>query len=1244
MQSALAYCRIHPAIGIARIGNSPAEYFLGPESVDYNSIPAGGYKDPGEAAAPCLPRIKRQAVRFRVYGFDSAGACLGEITTESAKSMEWTVELANTKASYRRTALADNRDPEPRRARLRNKGIPADQRWKLNITPHARTLIGPSQTARFDDGRFMDIPVSLGEIQTDAQGRLIVLGGSGKAGAYDAAKRLKTSTDNDGWYDDVSDGPLTATVTLADGRIIMAAPAWVVVAHPDFAPALRHTVTEYDVFLDLARRRGVARPSARPSFAREIYPLLDRIAGKQWLDRRALMSFGNIQTQWRTLSQNVAGARQQREAVFADVSRHYMHGKDDAAQDSWLQLTPTQYQILKRWSEGEFESDWQPDASERSESIPFTPLPDDLDRAALDSYAGGILSAHLLDGQAPDIFLPGELLRLDHGKLAAGDLTKGMPCPWQAGFLNDAAACPKEVLGPKTYKDLCAIENQIAALPKDGTGEEVSRVLRERRDSLWLTRETWARGLGDEFPARAERLVHEWPHLGFVACGNREGRRFRWAERPCFVETERSEYLGTMAEYFHRLVNIECNRDFTAKAMELALQMLGDAKFSSDPKYAPFRYTPEDFDARLDQIYADLVENTMFKPVRWESGEITWDAIVDYDEDDDPVWRERVFHIGRASDRAIAERFRQMAPLNLTDGAWLQNTVTAGTMDGVKSRLAAIWFDEAGNGRAELNHSNVYDTLLRSLNIYMPPVTSRDFIEQDFVPSAFESPVFQLCVGLFPQRFLPELLGLTLYVEWEATPTMEPIAFMMAARHIDPQYYRMHAAIDNINVGHGAQAKEAIKLYLHQKREEGGDSVQQEHWQRIWRGYVAWATLGNGANEVIERLMTVDRKQIHLRSSLLLASDILPPFLMALRAGKDAISTFLNEKLSSHTQSWLKAWHVHEPPPAELLQGVRADLNVWLKAGIDEKDRFKNVSLSAETRKLLKLKPKHGVDLIDLNRSLLEDAYPKGIARRAAFPDIKAHYAAKFADLVRKKAPLALQSHRRVPWVMKAFHGKPEDMLQTLIDRGLIDIEHPAHSPFFTKLEFSGPMYKAFTEEEKNVMMDSIEALRTGGIHIVQAEPETSADAENAMLDLVKRRSNEMAYVWVQTVAPHQNGAPASMPEWVEGRPIKLMEVFARTPSLVNPGDPSHSRFFEMISPSGRMADLFAAEEVATVEAWIAQGARVPDGAAHEKAIPIAAAAAAGADKNVGAVSEHSDPPQGSFGDKRWRIGMGAVH
>ncbi|MEO9188830.1 MAG: LodA/GoxA family CTQ-dependent oxidase [Acetobacteraceae bacterium] len=923
--------KIQPPIGVARVGNSPTEFLVGP-----NGSPPPAYKDSGDTDNLFLPRIKRQGALFRIFAYDASGLCLGEIAQGTVRSIEWTVCLANRKAAGRRIGARQGDDRGKAKPGYRNKQVQPKDRWKLEITPQPRQLSEPNRRAVFDDGRFMDIAVCLGEIRTDAESRLIVLGGYGKAGTHDAGKRIRSCTDNDGWYDDVSDGPVSATITLLDGKVIGAAPSWVIVTPPDFAPGLSDAATLY-----------------------------------------------------------------------------------------------------------------------------------------------GSLTDHPVR--------PDDAFRLDHDKLLAGAITQSMACPWQADLLEASAPSspclrPDVVLTEETLETVRRLDERIAALPADTADDEQGRLLRERRDAAWMTRLPWARGLPTDSPAREESLVKEWSHLGFVVDRGTQGA-------PCFVETERSPWLGTMADYFHRLVNIEANRDFTPKALELALGMLEDAKFSADRKFVPFRYSPKTLDKNLDAIYADFVDTVMYKPVPWESGDITWNAILDYDEDDEPVRRERLFRVGRFSDRALAERFRQFGPLNLTDGAWLQNILPAGPVDEVRARLFAIWLDEAGNGRPELNHSNVYDTLLRSLNIYMPPVTSRDFVEQDLVRSAFESSVFQLCVGLFPHRFLPELLGMTLFVEWEATPTMDPISRMMTARHIDPQYYRMHAAIDNINAGHGALAKDAIKMYLHVKEQEGGDGIVQEHWQRIWRGYVAWSTLGNGADEVLERMLIVDKKQIHLRSSLLLASDILPPLIAALRSAQDPVSTYLRGRLSPPTAVLLGAAWTGEAPSADLLDGLRLDLNACLRAGLHDEARFASVPLSAPTRALLRLAPRHGVDLIDLGRSLLEDAYPDGIAPRVGFPDIKGHYAARMAALIRGKTQLALQSHRRKGWLIDAFKGGPEEVMRMLLRRGLIDIHHPAHSPFFEKLEFSGPMYKVFTEEEKAVIIDWIESLRADGAAVARPQP-----------------------------------------------------------------------------------------------------------------------------------------------------------
>src|SRR5690242_18683023 len=83
---------IDPAIGIARVGNSPDEWFLGPELAGPHPVPPGGFKDGAG-------RIKRQAARFRLYGLNGDGQVVAEVTAADA-DIQWTVHLANTKAAW----------------------------------------------------------------------------------------------------------------------------------------------------------------------------------------------------------------------------------------------------------------------------------------------------------------------------------------------------------------------------------------------------------------------------------------------------------------------------------------------------------------------------------------------------------------------------------------------------------------------------------------------------------------------------------------------------------------------------------------------------------------------------------------------------------------------------------------------------------------------------------------------------------------------------------------------------------------------------------------------------------------------------------------------------------------------------------------------------------------------------------------------------------------------------------------
>src|SRR5262245_9754926 len=91
-------CAIHPAIGVARVGNSQEEFFVGPEVNRFRREAVGFFRDATGA-------LKRHAARFRIYGYNAAGQAITEFTAENS-DIEWTVHVANKKAAWYQFQLA----------------------------------------------------------------------------------------------------------------------------------------------------------------------------------------------------------------------------------------------------------------------------------------------------------------------------------------------------------------------------------------------------------------------------------------------------------------------------------------------------------------------------------------------------------------------------------------------------------------------------------------------------------------------------------------------------------------------------------------------------------------------------------------------------------------------------------------------------------------------------------------------------------------------------------------------------------------------------------------------------------------------------------------------------------------------------------------------------------------------------------------------------------------------------------
>ncbi len=120
-----------------------------------------------------------------------------------------------------------------------------------------------------------------------------------------------------------------------------------------------------------------------------------------------------------------------------------------------------------------------------------------------------------------------------------------------------------------------------------------------------------------------------------------------------------------------------------------------------------------------------------------------------------------------------------------------------------------------------------------------------------------------------------------------------------------------------------------------------------------------------------------------LGSTTFSAAEIrdLPSLVTSLKKPDRPFDTWLATRLSPHVRETLEKW-----PAESKMDSLRAVLlndlntNIIPNQAIFEPQRFAGITLREETRKLLEVNPK-GSSLERLNRLLLEDAYPRELAR-----------------------------------------------------------------------------------------------------------------------------------------------------------------------------------------------------------------------------------------------------------------------
>ncbi|MFI0712342.1 LodA/GoxA family CTQ-dependent oxidase [Streptomyces inhibens] len=573
MDKQIAQVKIHPAIGIARVGNSGNEPFIGPESPDQPPLPPGSYKDSSG-------KVIRQAARFRIYGYNKAGEVVRELKLgeEGVTEIKWSVHLANKKAAWYQfhipLDIPEAAGLQDAQRRLRNFDIKGAARKKLVIDPGIQTIhASKHETATFA-GEIMDLPVPLGSASTQNDGRLLVVGGVGKSASFARPEKpISGVANNDTWYDDVSDGPVTAEVTIG-GATKTASPAWVVVGPPHYAPGVKTVRTLYDLLHDVFVTEQTLPVEPQVSYPDHIEPLLTRFCDLQWVNHGFATQFGwngphhfRDPAMRKRLADPGKASRELRRQVYVQM-RDYARDGMSPLPWPWLYgdamssrpnsvrqhitLSAAQDRMLALWADGLFTSGPSRTGHPDVDQAPPAEQPGLLDRAALENCAADAFHPgcevtwpmrHKTMYSEPFRILHrtpenperdyGDVLSLQdalgkNGPLFAqgpGDLTRWMAAPWQC----DTASCRSgyEVragLGPRYSPYLptfwpAQMPNHVLkkadfttvnTKPPGGSDDSA-------REKAFENRAVWLRGLtGTDFNVQRRQMIDDWYKFGIV--------------------------------------------------------------------------------------------------------------------------------------------------------------------------------------------------------------------------------------------------------------------------------------------------------------------------------------------------------------------------------------------------------------------------------------------------------------------------------------------------------------------------------------------------------------------------------------------------------------------------------------------------------------------------------------------------------------------------------------------------------
>lgn len=272
---------------------------------------------------------------------------------------------------------------------------------------------------------------------------------------------------------------------------------------------------------------------------------------------------------------------------------------------------------------------------------------------------------------------------------------------------------------------------------------------------------------------------------------------------------------------FHKLHNIEQNPSVLIEARDVLLSLFAEAVSSDGGILKISRFTPEALSGFIRREEDEITARFESYTTRRAAG-----------------GPRELFPTLPAAREWLIER----APLKYVDGAWLgyihRLSSTPFALRGITKNAWQVLSEELGDGDLAKNHAAIYASLMESLSAGLPAPTDADFITRPEMndAGAWKGAVAQLLISLFPEEFLPEILGFNLHFEMVAWDTLLA-AKELSELGVKDDYFLLHISIDNSDSGHTAMALRIVLDYLEHVRQSGGEESVQHAWRHVQVGY-----------------------------------------------------------------------------------------------------------------------------------------------------------------------------------------------------------------------------------------------------------------------------------------------------------------------------------------------------------------------------------------------------------------------